>query len=90
MTFLKDYPHSCRAPHIGRTNELKVHEIQYAPLKFHQEEIKKLQGTDPHYSELLKNMKMRIKTIKGNYSLDPPGVLYKKVQDHGKENNLGD
>ena len=30
-------------------------------------------------------MKMRNKTVKGDFSLDPQEVLYEKVQDHGNE-----
>ena len=50
-----------------------------------QEEIKKLQEADPQYSELIKTMKRRNKTVNGDFSLDPQRVLYKGVQYHGKE-----
>ena len=46
---------------------------------------KNLQETDPHYAKLIKNMKMKDKISKGDYCLDPHGVLYKKVQDQEKE-----
>ena len=64
--------------------EIKIHEIRHGPLKLDQEEIKKLQQADRQYSELTKNMKTKNETIRGDFSLDSQGVLYKEVQDHGK------
>ena len=44
-------------------------------LKFDQEEIRKLQEKDHHYATLIEIMKLRNEISKGDYSLDPHGVL---------------
>ena len=40
-------------------NYTMIHEIQYLPFKCDQEEIVKLQETDPYYAKLIQNMKLR-------------------------------
>ena len=34
---------------------------------------------------MIQNMKTKNKTVSRDFSLNPQGVLYKKVQDYGKE-----
>ena len=62
-----------------------THEIHDVASKFDQEEIRKLQGKDPHYVKLIENMKLKSKTRKGDYNLDPNGTLHQKIKDHGKK-----
>ena len=75
---------SAELPTLAEQDEIKIHEIQHVPLKLDLEEIKKLQEINPKYSKLIKNMKTRNETFKGDLSLDPQGVLSKKIQDHEK------
>ena len=84
LTFWRNCPHLCRAPTQAEQNEIKIHEIQHVSLTFEQKEIKKLQETYLCPFEFTKNTRIRNKMIKRDYSLDPKGVLYKKIQDHGK------
>ena len=66
-------------------NYITIQKIQYVPLKFNIEEIRKLQEADPQYAKLIENMKPKNKMSKQDYSLDLHGALYKKIKDHGKE-----
>ena len=56
-------------------SEIMIHEIQHVPLKFMQEEMRKLEQKDAHYAKLIMNMKLRNMISKGDYSLDPHGIL---------------
>ena len=49
-------------------------------MKFHQEEIREIQEKHPHYTKLIKNMKLKNENSKRNCSLDPHGMLYKKIK----------
>ena len=53
-------------PALVEQNDTTNHEIQHIPYKSDQEEIKKLQEKDPHYSKLLENMKLKSERSKGN------------------------
>ena len=66
-------------------HDTMIYEVQHVPLKFDQIEIRKLQEKDPYYAKLIKDMKLKNKRRKGDYSLDSHRILYKKIKDHGKE-----
>ena len=78
-------PIHAETPTQVEANDTMIHEIQHVPLISDQEEIRKLQETDPHYTKLIENMKLKNKRSKGDYSLDPHEALYKKIKDHEKE-----
>ena len=58
--------------------KVTVNQIQLVPIKLDQEEIKRLQQESPQHFEVIKDMKTNSKPVRGNFSLDPQGVLHKK------------
>ena len=59
--------------------------MQCVPFKCNEKVISKLQETDPHYVKLIKNIKLKNEISIRDHRLYLHGVLYKKIQGHGKE-----
>ena len=77
--------HSEEIPVQLEQNDTMRYEIQHVPLKFDQEEVRKLHEKGPHYVKLIENMKLKNKGGQEHYNLDLFGTLHKKIRDHGKE-----
>ena len=52
--------------------------MQHVPVQFFQAQINKLQQKGPQYSKVIKGMKTKIRTVKGEFIWDSHGVIYKK------------
>ena len=62
-----------------------LNQIQYIPIKVDQDEIDRLQQEGVQYSVVIINRKTKGKTVSRDFSLNPQGVLYKKIQVYRKE-----